>query len=283
MNVTHRHRRAPDGSSPGCTRTTSLVYEDGRPQVMSQFDAERVPVSLGIALDTSGSMAGRKIAAAQAALNRFLFDLLGPQDEVFLYRFDSRPTLVQRLDDGPRRRSAAGSERSSRAAARRCTTRWPTPSRSRSRARSRKKALVVISDGNDTSSRTSSPRLRQLFARPKCSSTPSASTRRADAVRPSAAADASWTVPSPAPVSRRARRAPRDRAGHRAARRSRCRRSRQRRGPARDHRRQRRTHRDHRLASRPRPGDGGDCRRVEPAVFPRLRVLPAQGRAVAHD
>ena len=69
-----------------------LVYEDGELQTVSQFDSERVPVSLGIALDTSGSMIGEKIAAAQAALNRFLFDLLGPQDEVFLYRFDSRPS-----------------------------------------------------------------------------------------------------------------------------------------------------------------------------------------------
>ena len=53
-----------------------------------------MPVSLGIALDTSGSMIGEKIVAAQAALNRFLVDLLGEQDEVFLYRFDSRPELV---------------------------------------------------------------------------------------------------------------------------------------------------------------------------------------------
>ena len=40
-------------------------------------------------------MIGEKIVAAQAALNRFLVDLLGAQDEVFLYRFDSRPELVQ--------------------------------------------------------------------------------------------------------------------------------------------------------------------------------------------
>ena len=35
-----------------------------------------------------------RIAAAQSAVNRFLYDLLGEQDEVFLYRFDSRPQLV---------------------------------------------------------------------------------------------------------------------------------------------------------------------------------------------
>src|SRR5262245_58990188 len=59
---------------PGLRASDFLLYEDGKPQVIQQFDAERVPVSLGIALDTSGSMLGEKIAAAEAALNRFLFD-----------------------------------------------------------------------------------------------------------------------------------------------------------------------------------------------------------------
>ena len=62
---------------PDLKQDDFVVYEDGKPQTISQFDSERVPVSLGVALDTSGSMIGEKIAAAQAALNRFLFDLLG--------------------------------------------------------------------------------------------------------------------------------------------------------------------------------------------------------------
>ena len=71
------------------------VYEDGVLQQTSHFDAERVPVSLGLAVDSSGSMVGDKWEAAQAALGRFLNDLLGSQDEVFLYRFSDRPELVQ--------------------------------------------------------------------------------------------------------------------------------------------------------------------------------------------
>ena len=95
INVTVDGHRRTGRFVAGLKRDDFVVYEDGKPQTISQFDAERVPVSLGIALDTSGSMLGEKIVAAQAALNRFLFDLLGPQDEVFLYRFDSRPELVQ--------------------------------------------------------------------------------------------------------------------------------------------------------------------------------------------
>src|SRR5437867_115832 len=47
---------------PGLRKEDFIVYEDGKPQAVSQFESERVPVSLGLALDTSGSMLGEKIA-----------------------------------------------------------------------------------------------------------------------------------------------------------------------------------------------------------------------------
>ena len=62
---------------------------------VTHFNAERVPVSLGIALDTSGSMAGDKIEAAQDALDKFLYELLDKQDEIFLYRFSNSVVLLQ--------------------------------------------------------------------------------------------------------------------------------------------------------------------------------------------
>ena len=70
------------------------LYEDGELRPITHFTSERVPVSLGIVLDTSASMEGEKMAAAKQALQRLLFDLLGPEDEVFLYRFDNQPQLV---------------------------------------------------------------------------------------------------------------------------------------------------------------------------------------------
>jgi Mg-chelatase subunit ChlD len=72
-----------------------LVYEDNQPVEVTHFSAERVPVSLGIAIDTSGSMAGEKIQEAQNALDRFVFELLDKQDEFFIYRFSNYPTLLQ--------------------------------------------------------------------------------------------------------------------------------------------------------------------------------------------
>src|SRR5215831_20854756 len=72
---------------PGLHQDDFIVYEDNVPQQVTHFSAERVPVSLGLVLDTSTSMGGEKWDHATQALDRFLLDLLEPQDEVFLYRF----------------------------------------------------------------------------------------------------------------------------------------------------------------------------------------------------
>ncbi len=162
INVTVTVTDANGRFVPGLKRDDFVVYEDGKPQAISQFDNDRVPVSLGIALDTSGSMAGEKIVAAQAALNRFLFDLLGDHDQVFLYRFSAQPELVQPWTTD--RRAAGrvlGSIKPSGGTAMYDTIAEAVPL-AQSGAE-RKKALVVISDGNDTSSHTRLPDLRQLI------------------------------------------------------------------------------------------------------------------------
>lgn len=144
----------------GLQREDFVVMEDGQPQTVSQFDAERVPVSLGILLDTSGSMVGEKIVAAQKAIHRFLFDLLGPEDEVFLYRFDSRPALVQTWTSDRRAAGAAlGAITPFGDTAMYDAVAEAVPLAERGTRR--KKALVIISDGNDTSSHTSVTDLQQ--------------------------------------------------------------------------------------------------------------------------
>jgi len=147
---------------PGLRKEDFDVYEDGVLQQTSHFDAERVPVSLGITLDTSGSMVGEKWVAAQAALDRFLNDLLGSQDEVFLYRFDNRPELLQPWTSDRRAtgRTLAGVQpRGGTAMYDAVATAIPMAQR----GTKRKKALVVISDGNDTSSQMRAPELTRLI------------------------------------------------------------------------------------------------------------------------
>jgi VWFA-related protein len=135
------------------TRDDFVVYEDGVAQPILYFSNERVPVSLGLALDTSGSMAGEKIRAAQGALGRFLVDLLGPDDEVFVYRFSDEAVLVQgwTTDRTKLPRLLGGIQPAGE------TALYDTVVESIPLAQGghhRKKALVIISDGNDTGSTT---------------------------------------------------------------------------------------------------------------------------------
>ena len=137
----------------GLRKEDFRVYQDDEPQPITHFSSERVPVSLGIVLDTSGSMDGEKMAAAKIALDRFLVELLGPEDEVFLYRFDSSPELVHEWTTDRGRVSAALKRIQPRGG----TALYDAVSEAIPLAQAgkhRKKALLVISDGNDTSSRT---------------------------------------------------------------------------------------------------------------------------------
>jgi Ca-activated chloride channel family protein len=130
-----------------------VLHEEGEPQTISHFSNERVPVSLGIAVDTSGSMAGEPWRSARLALERFLFELLDPADEIFLFRFADYPELVESWTSD-RDRLARGL---GRITPRGGTALYDTVAEAVPLAHSgahRKKALLVISDGNDTSSAT---------------------------------------------------------------------------------------------------------------------------------
>ena len=70
------------------------VYEDGIKQTVTQFTHERVPIGLGVLLDISDSMFGKRIQDARAAVNRFLFQLLDPADEFFLVAFNHRARVL---------------------------------------------------------------------------------------------------------------------------------------------------------------------------------------------
>jgi Ca-activated chloride channel family protein len=61
------------------------VYEDGVPQTISSFSHDDLPVSLGILIDSSGSMYDKRAAVDQASLD--LVKLSNPQDEAFLVDF----------------------------------------------------------------------------------------------------------------------------------------------------------------------------------------------------
>src|SRR5271157_1208195 len=76
-----------DNEIHGLTANQFSLYEDGIRQKISFFEAEEEPVSLGILLDVSGSMAATgKLDLAKDALPR-LISTLRPEDEMFYLRF----------------------------------------------------------------------------------------------------------------------------------------------------------------------------------------------------
>lgn len=79
---------------PGLTAADFVVFDDSREQPITQFSNERVPVSLGLLLDVSDSMTGRRMDDARAALDRFLGEWLDQEDEAFVGVFNHRPRLI---------------------------------------------------------------------------------------------------------------------------------------------------------------------------------------------
>ncbi len=66
-------------------REAFTVYEDGVAQQIASFRHEDLPVSLGILIDSSGSMYDKRAAVGKASLD--LIRLSNPQDEAFLVDF----------------------------------------------------------------------------------------------------------------------------------------------------------------------------------------------------
>ncbi len=144
----------------GLRQEDFTVYEDGQLQEVSHFSADRVPVSLGIALDASGSMSPEKLAAARAAIERLIFKLLDQEDELFFVEFATRAELTQGwttnrqlISDALNRVNPVGGTALYDAVAEALPT--------AQEGRNRKKALLVISDGNDTNSQIGVNALRQ--------------------------------------------------------------------------------------------------------------------------
>jgi VWFA-related protein len=135
---------------PDLTRDEFRVFDDGVEQAVTQFSGDRVPVSLGLVVDVSESMRGRRMAEARAALNRFLMDLLRPDDEAFLLAFNHAARLVASWSPPPALRGRLDAVTPSGG-----TAIYDALSRAApefDRRRHQRAALVVISDGADTAS-----------------------------------------------------------------------------------------------------------------------------------
>lgn len=133
----------------GLQKSDFLIYEDGVLQEIANFESREVPISLGIIFDTSGSMVD-KIEDVQDAVKHFVHTV-NPQDEIFVLRFASDVRLVEDFTSDRARleRAVASLE------ARGSTHLYDAIAEGLeivSHGRYSKKALLVVTDGNDTES-----------------------------------------------------------------------------------------------------------------------------------
>jgi Ca-activated chloride channel family protein len=77
------------------------LYEGKKPQEIKHFSSEDAPISLGIIVDTSGSMAN-KIDRARDAVTQFC-EMANPKDEFFMITFSETPRLVSDFTSSPER------------------------------------------------------------------------------------------------------------------------------------------------------------------------------------
>ncbi len=77
----------------GLQRGDFAVLEDGKPQKITSFRNEDIPVALGIVIDNSGSMRDKRPAVNTAAIN--LVKASNPQDKVFVVNFNEEYFLDQ--------------------------------------------------------------------------------------------------------------------------------------------------------------------------------------------
>ena len=85
---------------PGLDKSAFSVFDDKVPQEITFFADDDTPASVAVIFDTSGSMSGEKIERARIALSHFL-ETTDNRDEFFLIDFDSHPRLLlDRTQDG---------------------------------------------------------------------------------------------------------------------------------------------------------------------------------------
>jgi Ca-activated chloride channel family protein len=87
--------QAPDGSIVrGLAKEDFLIYDEEAPQDVAIFSAEPAPISVGVLIDTSGSMTGERMASAIRAADA-LGHSLRPGDLWSISTFDSnRRTMI---------------------------------------------------------------------------------------------------------------------------------------------------------------------------------------------
>lgn len=145
----------------GLDKKAFKVFEDKEEQEITNFSDDDAPVSVGVIFDVSGSMSGDKIRKAREALSRFI-QTSHDSDEYFLIAFNSRAQLLldkTRDGDAVLNKLTFVETKSNTALYDACYLGVEKVSR----GTHQKRALLLISDGQDNDSRYTFSEVRRLL------------------------------------------------------------------------------------------------------------------------
>lgn len=143
----------------GLDKPDFTLLEDGVEQKITHFSGEDAPLSVGMLVDTSGSM-DFKMDTSRRAVTEFL-KTMNAQDEAFLIQFSDQPQVVQPFTPDMREieRRMAGLHASGLTA---LLDAVDLGIREMKKAKNPRKALVVVSDGGDNHSRYTATDIKDL-------------------------------------------------------------------------------------------------------------------------
>jgi Ca-activated chloride channel homolog len=129
------------------------VFEDSKPQEITSFYQEHVPVALGILIDNSGSMRPKRPAVNDAALN--LVRSSSPQDEVFVVNFGEQYYLDQDFTNDVAKLQTALEKIETRGSTALYDAIVASAAHMKQGAELQKRVLLVVTDGADNASQES--------------------------------------------------------------------------------------------------------------------------------
>jgi Ca-activated chloride channel family protein len=127
------------------------IFEDNTEQKLQRFRREDAPVSLGVVIDRSGSMRNKSGAVADASLA--LIKASNPLDEVFIAHFNENATIDQTFTNDIPTLEKALRNVDSRGNTGMYDALAMAIGYVQRHATKDKKALLIVTDGNDTASR----------------------------------------------------------------------------------------------------------------------------------
>jgi len=134
----------------GLEREHFRLYEDKVEQEITAFSSEDAPISIGLVFDTSGSM-GSKLQKSRQAAAEF-FKTSNPSDEFFLVQFNDRPELTVPFTTDTDKIQGTLTFTQSRGRTALLDSVYLAMHEMK-KAHNPRKAILIISDGGDNSSR----------------------------------------------------------------------------------------------------------------------------------